>query len=446
MAQTKSLDSHIEMTRVEVAGRSESPAFHHSVANLMSRGRRWVPLAVFAASILITLTFWRLLPNSYRLNEQSDYFAAYEPLARNILAGNGLSFEGQFPTTSYPPGYGILLAGVFGICQRLGLPEETGLSALDLICMALVSVFVFLITQMGWGIKPAILSSLIWMTYPFALWLTKQPNSELPFMVVLYGGFGIFWAALIRRMPARVYFLCGFVFGVAMLIRPIAIGIGLVLSGVLWFSRRELARRVRCLMITMLLLGNLLAILPWESWVYLKTGQVILLSTNGVKSMRDGLTFAVEPKGYRVQSKLPPDVLRVMEDIKAHENELTTFVNIAGFVSREFRTHPLPMAKLFLFKLARSWYATDSQRNEVPILLIQLIYFAVVVWASWKLWTLGGIHRTFLTGNLAVVAYFWGMTLLTLSILRYMVPAVGLTFVLIAVAMNRGRIPNKTAG
>src|ERR1051326_7073289 len=120
MAQTKSLDSHIEMTRVEVAGRSESPAFHHSVANLMSRGRRGVPLAVFAASILITLTFWRLLPNSYRLNEQSDYFAAYEPLARNILAGNGLSFEGQFPTTSYPPGYGILLAGVFGICQRLG--------------------------------------------------------------------------------------------------------------------------------------------------------------------------------------------------------------------------------------------------------------------------------------------------------------------------------------
>jgi hypothetical protein len=68
------------------------------------------------------------------------------------------------------------------------------------------------------------------MSHPFALWLTKQPNSELPFMVVFYGGLCLFWNALSRHLPARNLFLCGVVFGLALLICSRAIGIGLVLS------------------------------------------------------------------------------------------------------------------------------------------------------------------------------------------------------------------------
>ena len=47
-------------------------------------GRRWcrlIPLVVFALSILTTVMFWKLLPDSFRLNEGTDYVVYYEPLA-----------------------------------------------------------------------------------------------------------------------------------------------------------------------------------------------------------------------------------------------------------------------------------------------------------------------------------------------------------------------------
>lgn len=389
-------------------------------------------MAILAASMLATVAFWKVLPHSFRLNEGSDYVNAYEPIARNVIAGYGFTIEPGTPATGYSPGYPLILVSIFSASKRLGVSEDVSLSVFAVISMALVSMFVFLLTRMFWGTLPALITSLIWMTYPFALWLTKQPNSELPFMVVLYGGLCLFWYALSQRLPARVYFLCGLVFGVAMLIRPIAIGIGLVLAVIVWFTRREIGRRVRLLMIVMLLLGNVLAIAPWETWVYAKTGKVILLSTNGVKSIRDGLMFAVDPKGYRQDSSIPPDVIQVMNDIRVHENEISTFSNIPPIVFREFRAHPIAVIKLLLLKAARSWYGTDSQRLEGPTLLIQLVYLVLVAWGAWRAWRHGGLQRKFVIGALLLTVYFWGMTVLVLSILRYMVPAVGLLFVLIA--------------
>src|SRR6266478_1864251 len=296
-------------------------------------------VSVLIASGLITFIFGKLLPARFSANETSDYSSAYEPTARSLLAGRGISRTDENPMTAYPPGYPLLLAGIFEVSHWLGIQEDVTLSAFAVFCMALVSMFVFVLTRMLWGALPALISSLIWMTYPFALWLTKQPNSELPFMVVLYGGFCLFWYALSRRLPPRIYFLCGLVFGVAMLIRPIAVGIGLLLSAIVWFTRRELTRRIRFLMIAMLLLGNLFAVFPWEAWVYAKTGKVIMLSTNGVKALRDGVTFGVESKGYRQESGIPTDVLQVMDDIRAREPEIATFGDFIPVISREVRSH-----------------------------------------------------------------------------------------------------------
>ncbi len=382
--------------------------------------------------MLVTVSFWKVLPSSFRLNEGSDYVFSYEPAARNLLAGHGFSLEDENPVTVYPPGYPLILAGIFRASQLLGVSEDASLSVFAVICMALVSMFVFLLTRMFWWTLPALIASLIWMTYPFALWLTKQPNSELPFMVVLYGGLCLFWYALSQRLPARVYCLCGLAFGLAMLIRPIAIGIGLVLSAIVWFTRRELGRRVRLLMIVMLLLGNVVAVAPWEAWVFAKTGNVILLSTNGVRSMRDGVTFAVESKGYRQDSRIPPDVIQVMDDIRVRKEEITTFSDFRSIIFQEFRSHPIAGTKLLVLKTVRSWYGTDSQRLEGPILLIQLMYLVLVAWGARSAWKRGGLQRKFVIGALMVTLYFWGMTFLALSILRYMVPAVGLLFVLIA--------------
>ncbi len=399
----------------------------------------WLVLAVFVVSILVTVVFLRVLPSSFRLNEQSDYHAFYEPVARSILAGRGLSRGYENPATEYPPGYPLVLAGVFWLTHRLNVSEEVGLSTLAVLGVALVSVFVFLLARIIWGPLSALVSSLIWMTYPFALWLTKQPNTEIPFMVAFYGGLFLFWYALLRRTRAwPIYFACGLLFGVAMLVRPIAIGIGVVMGIVVWFVVRELTAPSRLVLITMLLLGNLVAVLPWEGWVYFKTGKVILLGTVGVNGMRDGLTFGIN-KDYREGSNVPANVQAVMDDIHSHLDEIVTFRDLASTVAKEFRARPLAVAELLSLKAARCWYGTDSGRREWPILLIQAAYLATILSCARKLWRQGGIYRQFLVSVCPIVIYFWGMTFLALSILRYMVPVMGLLFILIGGALHPGQ-------
>src|ERR1700694_954705 len=160
------------------------------------------------------------------------------------------------------------------------------------------------------------------------------------------------------------------------------------------------------------LFGNVVAVAPWEVWAYVKTGNIILLSTNGVKSMRDGLTFAVESKGYRQDSGLSADVVRVMDDIRASEGETTTFSDFRSIISQEFRSHPIAVIKLLLLKTARSWYGTDRQRLEGPTLLIQFMYLVLVAWGAWSAWKRGGLHRKFVIGALLMTLYSWGMTFL----------------------------------
>ena len=118
----------------------------------------------------------------------------------------------------------LVLAGIFGFSHFLGLPEEAVQLAFNLLSMSLTSAFVFMLARRIWGPFPALISSLLWMTYPFALWLTELPSSEMPFLVFFYGGFYLFWYAQLRKSPAwPLYFSSGLVAGFAMLIRPIAI-------------------------------------------------------------------------------------------------------------------------------------------------------------------------------------------------------------------------------
>src|SRR5574341_2678454 len=74
------------------------------------RLERFMPLAIFGASLLITCTFLAVLPDRFRVDEGSDYAALYEPVARSILAGRGFtSATGEFAVV-YPPGFPLVLA------------------------------------------------------------------------------------------------------------------------------------------------------------------------------------------------------------------------------------------------------------------------------------------------------------------------------------------------
>jgi hypothetical protein len=182
----------------------------------------------------------------------------------------------------------------------------------------------------------------------------------------------------------------------------------------------------------MILLGNLVIVLPWEAWVYSKTGKIIALSTNGPSSMLDGLTFAVELRGFRESSSgVPSEVRDLMLEISSMKAPVDSFGGILTVVDDQMRKRPLVTLKLLVVKAMRSWYGTDSRRFELGIILLQLPYLALSLLGTRQAWREGGIAKRVAISVWLIVFYFWAMTITVLSLVRYMVPAIGLLFLLI---------------
>ena len=216
-----------------------------------------------------------------------------------------------------------------------------------------------------------------------------------------------------------------------MLVRPIAIGVPLVLAcAILAWGQGPWGRRVA--LGGALLSGALLAVLPWEVLVFQRTGQLIPLSTGGPPSIRDGLTFAVHPqKAYRQPRAVPADIRAVQMAVLERYPRLNSVGAIAEVVFEQACQRPLAVFKFVAWKAARAWYGTDTGRWEWPILVIQLIYLSMIA-AGAVIASRSPDTRGLALIPAAVIAYFWVMTVATLSILRYMVPAMGLGFVLAA--------------
>jgi hypothetical protein len=398
--------------------------------------------AVFVLSFLVSLAFYVAVPSGLENDPGTDYATYYEPVARNLLAGRGYVHPSDPTTlsTRYPPGFALQVAGSLWAARVFHIPENVSLLAAALAGMAFCSSLVFLFARSVWNTRPALLCSSVWMTYPMALWLVNGQNGEVPFQVALYSGLYVLWQAMINKSESRrAYFLAGALFGVAMLVRPIAIGMGLVAAPLIWFGARERSARLRLTVIASLLLGNLAAVVPWEGVVYAKTGQVVLLGTGGVVSLRDGLAFAINTKGYRQGVAVPEDVEELMQDVMAHYSELRSLKNIAWVVGQELRDRPGAVAKLLAIKAARSWYATDTNRREGQVLMLQVFYLLLAVWGSAAGWRSGGILRKLVVTVWVVTGYFWGMNILSTTLCRYIVPAMGLLFVLIPACFIRLR-------
>lgn len=402
--------------------------------------KRVAVTAVFILSVLVSLGFYLIVPSGLENDPKTDFATYYEPVARNLLAGRGYIQHVGEPNVSarYPPGFSLQIAASLWIANLLHIPERISLLIAAIVGMGLTSVLVFMFARSVWNVRFALLAASVWMTYPLALWLVNGQNGEVPFQAALYTGLYTLWRAVVRKSASPIaYFLAGMLGGAAMLIRPIAIGIGLIMAAVIWFGGREFAVRRRLVLVTVLMLGNLAAIAPWEAFVYARTGKVVMLGTGGVVSLRDGLTFAINTKGYRQGVSVPGDVEELMRDVLANYEQLQTVGDVGLIVGHELRERPVAVAKLFVIKAARSWYGTDTHRREPQVLLMQLIYLVFIALGSVAAWKAGGLSRRLVVMVWLVTCYFWGMNILSTGLARYTVPIMGLLFLLVPAALNR---------
>ena len=275
----------------------------------------WLILFSFITLAVITL-FWLLLPDAWQVSESSDYHSYYAPVARSLLDGRGMERLDDSPATQYPPGFPFILVALFSISDRISFSEVSLLNLFTIICMVGSALLLLSIGQTLYPPHFAFIAVLLWLTYPFALWATKQPNSETAFLPIFLGAVALFWHSFrCEEYSYGRFFTVGILVGLAMLIRPAAIGLGFVLIFLLvnW-RRREGVRGM---------VGPRKSDSTWEChrdialanlWLYQQTGQIALLSTNGPASIRDGLTFAVNLKGYQGSPMIiQPDIQQVMQ-------------------------------------------------------------------------------------------------------------------------------------
>ena len=391
----------------------------------------------FAAAVVAALVFRLALPSSLLASSVSDYDDFYAPVARRIAAGLGPTLAPGVPATQYPPGYPLLLAASFAAGRLVGVSESTAAVALGVVASGAAAVLLFALASRVWGLRAALVAPLAWTTYPLALWLTKQPGSELPFLVSLLAGLALAWRAVEGRRVAQAA-AAGLVLGGAMLVRPIAIGVPLVVAA----AAVSVSGARAAALAAALVCGAAVAVLPWELWVWSRTGDVVLLSTGGLPSMRDGLLFDAGSKAYRDAIDLPPRAAAVMAELRPGVSAARSVGDVGRAVAAAWRTRPLGTAELVGVKAARSWYATDSGRHERPLLWLQVAYVVLAAAGGAGAWWRRGAPRALALGVAALVVYFWAMTIVVLSIVRYMVPAMALLFLLLpGLMVGRARRP-----
>lgn len=394
--------------------------------------RRWrTLLGIALVAAIVDVAFVTLLPETFRANEASDYFSFYRPLAQNIAAGNGLVMNGRLPSR-YPPGFPVYLAFHFLVAKLLGLSAEWLITAGNVVLSTLSCFLIYWIARLAFTERIACFAALLWATYPFNLWLLKQPNSEVPFIFVLFLSVWLFLrSAFTGYIPLL---LVGVLTGVAALIRPIALLVALLLSLSLLF-RYAMPLLRRLIGAAMILACFLVAILPWEVALHRYSGHWVLLSTGGPPSMVNGLDYPLKYNG-RSREWIPPAASQLIDRVKQHEASLATTSDIAKWLFQQFKADPVALTQLMLLKLWRSWFATESMLHERAIGMVQSAYGLLAIAGVWLAWRRFAEARWLIALLVVLVLYFWAMTTLVLSIVRYMVPAMGFLMIFGAIAID----------
>ena len=399
--------------------------------NSIFSSKKYLLVLVFFASIIFSIVFLfffkNLGPSEHKV-PGSDYTYLYEPVAENILAGKGITIEGRVPT-NIGLGYPVFLSGVFFLSQKTGIDRLDLVVVFNVVFGAFVAVFLLLLAKEIFGGKIGLICSFLWMTYPFNLWFLKNPNTENPFLALLFAGFWLLFLAL-KKKSLNFIFLAGFLLGLASFMRIIGLFLPIFLAFLLFFLLSAPLKK-KLFFASIFLLGNLIAISPWMFYTFSKSGGFIPISQQGPAAIVVGITWLTTPGASSV---LPEDVAALVGRVQAAD--LNTFSKLSAFLGNELISRPSPLLKLAGLKIVRPWYATSTRWYEMKILAVQLFYLLSGVLGIAAIMKFAKDKKREMFLALFIILYFWLMAFLNVSILRYLVPVMSLIMIFAAVFVD----------
>lgn len=411
--------------------------FIYNFLNKIYQERKFLLLSVFFASLFFSIVFLFFFSKAGPAQHQetgTDYKIYYEPIANNILEGKGFIFREGVVVGGVPIGYPLILAGILYLSQLIEIEKLWLITVFNVLISALAPIFLFLLAQEIFNKRIGLISAFLWMTYPFNLWFFKNPNTEVPFIALFFLAIWILVLAF-KRHSLKLMFLAGIFLGMSSSIRYISLFISVpIFFFILFYFSKDKSKKIAFLMALILLAGQLTIVLPWDFYLLIKDGHHIPFSSINSGGFVNGFVFAWRPGAGGDKAKYSSDIADLME--KTRKTELKNISEVIRFSFKELVLNPITFLKLMLIKTERAWYATSQMWWEGKILLIQSFYLflALIGLAFWL-----KIYREkikYLFFLLIIIFYFWGTTVIALSIMRYMVPAMGMVIIFSAVAIN----------
>ena len=399
-------------------------------------------VALVVATTALHLVVSLLLPASLGANESADLELFYEPVARSLVDGDGFVAPDGGPAVRYPPGFPVLLAAPVAVVDATGLQLSSVLAVLIATTMGASCGVLHLVGRRLVGPVAAVVGAGLWMLWPLNIWMAKQPNSEVPFtLLLLLALLATVRAAQRPDGAGRDAVLAGCALAGAALVRPAGLFLVAPLAGWLWYRRRRDPgstaswRPAALVVVTMALL-----LVPWVTWASFASDELVPVASGGRDTVMDGLEVGIGEKGTEDGRTLPlPDDLRgLLEDLSGQDSDgdLPTTGSIVAAVVREVPERPVGVAELVAFKATRSWFATESLRFELPIAALQALTAGLLLAGSVRCWRGGPERRAALGLLLGVLGSSWLLTMAVISIVRYLTPSLGPALLLGGVALE----------
>lgn len=361
-----------------------------------------------------------------------DFDRRYLPIARGISERGEFLLDGRAPS---PPIYPLALSGLIAVAGPLGLTPLQSALMLNVLAAAAGAWIFFLLAGRHLPARTALLAAAVWLTYPFCLYLTLLPGPEHLYLLALLLAA---WTALEAeggKPPAAL--AAGAASALAMLVKPMALFLPLVLLVFLMvaWTRRLVPAKSFVLGVSAFIIGLLFTLLPWEVYLWQRTGKFVPVAELAGSSMLDGWTFGLKPGTGGDRMPLAGDVENYMLEVersspgKESREVLSAIRQAAG-------ERPGAFVKLLMIKASRCWYGTDEMWHEGKTLAIQALYLVLSLMGA-VIWLRGGRPGGALVAALScLLLYHWAAATAALSILRYMVPAAMLMSILAAFTLG----------
>jgi len=240
-----------------------------------SQSRRWLLGAVVLAAAVRFYLLWQY----YCISSDGLYYirAAQDFFAGNVAAGL---------KSVYPPGYPLLIAAVY---PWIGNWELAG-QLLSLVCGVAILLPLYGLFRAAFeDVKVALLACYLAGISPFLALYSVHVRTEIPYLFLSVFALYSFLTGMQRHAKAR-FLWGGLIAGYAFLIRPEALGVLLIIPGVMllqWLRQRQIGLSWLTQSVGLLFLGFLLFALPYIVYLSIDTGRV------GAVSRKAGVTLGV---------------------------------------------------------------------------------------------------------------------------------------------------------